>query len=164
MSKRIARLWVLVAVAAAVIVPASALGGASVPYKGSDVGAWGSDGSNRCGALLPVWVETSGSATHVGRYQYSSRECADLGHGTFAGSFTLTAANGDRLVGRYAGTFTADAENIYYEQENTIEGGTGRFVGAAGRFHVSGIAALDGSGRDVQIADGTIASIGSTTG
>jgi hypothetical protein len=162
MKSGIARLAALVLAVVALALPVRALAGELVPFKGSDRGSWGVDASDRCGSLLPVWVETSGKGLHVGRYTYSSRECADLGAGTYAGAFTLTAANGDTIVGHYAGTFTADASNIYYEQTNTIEGGTGRFAGASGSFHVSGIAALDGSGADVQRAKGAISSVGSS--
>ena len=149
----------LVLAAVAVLAVPVAQAGAQVPFKGSDGGSWGI-GSHDCGALVPVFVDTAGTATHVGRYAYASQECADLGGGTFAGAFTITAANGDTLTGTYAGTFTVDeAGAIHYEQTNTVSGGTGRFAGASGSFHVSGIAFPDG--RDVQQAGGTISSVGS---
>ncbi|HWQ23878.1 MAG TPA: hypothetical protein VNK94_07215 [Gaiellaceae bacterium] len=129
-----------------------------VPFAASDRGSWGV-GTHDCGSSLPVWVETSGVGTHVGRYRYSSRECADLGDGTYAGSFTVTAANGDTIEGSYAGTFTVDgAGTIHYEQTNTITGGTGRFAGASGSFHVSGLAYGDGG--DVQRLSGAISRVG----
>ena len=163
MRKTFGRLVLLALAAAALVLPVrGALAAEMVPFKGSDSGMWGVDDSSRCGSLLPVFVQTSGTGTHVGSYTYSSQECADLDNGIYAGQFTLTAANGDTVVGHYEGTFTADSANIYYEQTNTIEGGSGRFAGASGSFHVSGIAALDGSGADVQRASGEISSVGST--
>jgi hypothetical protein len=156
--QRIRRGAVLVAALAALALPAAALGGARVPLKISDSGSWGV-GVHDCGSQLPVFVDTTGTGTHLGRYAYASQECADLGGATFAGAFTITAANGDTLVGTYAGTFTVDGGGtIHYEQTNTVTGGTGRFAGASGSFHVSGLAY--GDGRDVQRAAGWIGRIG----
>lgn len=129
-----------------------------VPFAASDRGSWGV-GTHDCGSALPVWVETSGVGTHIGRYRYSSRECADLNGGRYAGSFTATAANGDTIAGSYEGTFTVDgAGTIHYEQENTVTGGTGRFAGGSGSFHVSGLAY--GDGRDVQSLSGALSRVG----
>jgi hypothetical protein len=55
----------------------------------------------------------------------------------------LTAANGDTITGTYAGTVVRVAGDLgFYEQDNVITGGTGRFAGASGGFHLSGIANL----------------------
>lgn len=150
------RLGAVIVATAALALPVQALAGASVPLKGADNGSWGI-GGHECGSLLPVWVETAGTATHLGRYGYVSQECVDLG----AGTFTITAANGDTIVGTYAGTFTVDGGgNIHYEQTNTVTGGSGRFAAAAGAFGVSGIAYADGS--DVQQLSGAITSVGAS--
>ena len=142
--KRITRLVFLAAFACAVALPAAALAGDEVPLRGSDQGSWGL-GTHNCGALLPVFVADSGAATHLGRYAYSSQECANLAAGTYAGSFTMTAASGDTVTGTYAGTFTVDAAGtIHYEQTNTITGGTGRFASASGTFALSGLAFANG--------------------
>jgi hypothetical protein len=149
----------LLALLAVLAVPVGALASDQVPFKGADAGSWGT-GSHDCGALLPVFVANSGNATHVGRYSYSSHECVDLGAATYAGSFTITAASRDRLEGTYAGTFTVDSGgNILYEQTNTVTGGTGRFVGASGSFHLSGFAGGDGT--CLQRLAGAISSVGS---
>jgi hypothetical protein len=147
----------LAGAAAALALPMVAFAGAQVPFKAADAGTWGV-GAHDCGSQLPVFVDTVGTGTHLGRYSYASEECADLGAATFAGAFTITAANGDTLVGTYAGTFTVDAAGtIHYEQTNTVTGGSGRFAGTSGSFQVSGLAY--GDGRDVQRASGRIARV-----
>ena len=60
---------------------------------------------------------------------------------TVGGRFTLTRANGDTLTGTYSGGAVALPGGIAnFEDEAVITGGTGRFSGAGGRFHVSGTA------------------------
>ena len=142
-------------------VPIVALAGAQVPFKGADRGNLGGLGSHGCGALAPVFVETSGQATHVGAYSYSARECVNFATSTYSGAWELTAANGDKLIGTYAGSFEVVGTDIAYEQENTVTGGSGRFAEAEGSFDVGGIAStLDFS--DVQVLEGTISSVGSS--
>ena len=118
---------VLGAVLIGLTVPIAAVAGAQLPFKGADAGSWGLAGHD-CGALTPVVVTTSGHATHIGAYSYASRECVNFATSTFAGSWQLTAANGDTLVGTYAGSFVVVGTDILYEQENTVTGGTGRFA------------------------------------
>ncbi|HEY2973052.1 MAG TPA: hypothetical protein VGJ48_11110 [Pyrinomonadaceae bacterium] len=112
----------------------------TVPLKAQDAGTWGV-GSHECGTSLPVVVETTGTATHLGHYTYASQECADLAAMTYQGEFTIRAADGATLFGTYEGTFDFDEDgNIVYHQTNTISGGTGRLTDASGLFTVSGIA------------------------
>jgi hypothetical protein len=143
----------VVLAAAALAIPVQALAGPDLPFKGSDSGMWGM-GSHDCGALFPVFVETAGHATQLGRYAYSSQECVNFGDATYAGAWAMVGASGDRIQGTYAGSFTLDGSTIVYEQENTITGGTGRFTGASGSFHLSGLAFADGSG--LQALSGSI--------
>jgi hypothetical protein len=63
---------------------------------------------------------------------------------TFAGSFTITAANGDTLSGAYAGNITGflddvTATNVFAA---AVTGGTGRFAGATGSLAGTGQANL----------------------
>lgn len=145
----------VVLVAAALAVPVYASAGSDLPFKGSDSGMWGL-GSHSCGAEapVPVFVETAGHATQLGRYAYSSEECVDFDTATYAGNWQMVGASGARIQGTYEGTYTLDGTTIVYEQENTITGGTGRFTGASGSFHLSGLALADGSG--VQALSGSI--------
>jgi hypothetical protein len=151
--------FALVALAvAALVLATAALASGTVPYKGIDVGNW-AIGTEPCDGSFVintsgVAIIKTGVAPDVFRYTYSSHECA-TGAVTYAGVFTITAANGGTIVGSYAGTVRVDAAgNAFYEQTNTITGGSGRFAGAWGSFHVSGIAPA--SGVDVQRAEGAI--------
>lgn len=62
----------------------------------------------------------------------------------FSGSFTITAANGDTLVGAYVGHITGslDDGSSTYVFTGTATGGSGRFAGAAGMLSGTGQANL----------------------
>lgn len=151
---------VLGALLVALAVPLVAYAGAEVPFKGADAGTWG-EGTHDCGALFPVFVETSGQATHVGSYSYSARECVNFATSTYSGTWQITAANGDILSGTYAGSFEIVGSDIVYTQENDVSGGAGRFAGADGSITVGGVAStVDFS--DSQVLDGAISTVGSS--
>lgn len=120
-----------------------ALGAEQVPFRGSDVGGFDLPGSCSDGSLEVV-IAGTGRATQLGAYAYTANECFDPLSGTFAGAPTLTAANGDMIVGTYAGQVfaTTDPNVITYEEELVISGGTGRFAEATGTLHVTGLANL----------------------
>jgi hypothetical protein len=124
-------------------VAGSALGAEEVPFRGSDVGGFDLPGSCSDGSLEVVLAGT-GRATQLGAYAYTANECFDPLSGTFAGAPTLIAANGDTIVGTYAGQVfaTTDPNVITYEEELVISGGTGRFAEATGTLHVTGVANL----------------------
>jgi hypothetical protein len=118
-------------------------GAEELPFRGSDAGDFAipencSDGS------LQIVITGIGHATQVGRYAYSASECFDPVSGIFAGSSTLTAANGDSLLGSYVGRVsgTTDPNVVAYVEELEISGGTGRFVGVTGTLQVTGEANL----------------------
>jgi hypothetical protein len=140
-----------------------ALAGASVPFKGTDAGAWG-QGDHDCGALFPIHIAGSGVASHTGRYDYVALECLDLSDYPFPyeGTFMITAANGDTIVGTYSGTAVIADDNvtILYEQQATVTGGTGRFSGVTGTLAVAGIAYEHGA--YVQQLTGRISSVGAS--
>jgi hypothetical protein len=72
------------------------------------------------------------------------------------------AANGDAISGSYAGIVANVVGDLgFYEQDNVITGGTGRFAGASGQFHLSGIANLATLDSSQQIS-GTVSSPGSS--
>jgi hypothetical protein len=133
----------LLVVLVTLALPVQALAGKAVPLKGHDKGNFTltTDG---CGAgVFAVAVNDTGKATHVGTYGYHSDECFNGATGAFSGTFTITAANGDTISGTYAGTVVEVVGSLgFYEQDNVITGGTGRFDGASGQFHLSGIANL----------------------
>ena len=103
-----------------------------------------------CGA--PPWLLNTqageGEATHLGRFQVTFTFCIDatdlLDDGMLTegesvpytdGVGTITAANGDILYLAISGVIHPSADPDYdfeFEDAFTVEGGTGRFDGAAG--------------------------------
>jgi hypothetical protein len=150
----------LLVVLAALALPVQALAGKQVPLKGHDKGSFTLT-ANACGAgVFAVVVDDAGNATHVGAYAYHSNECFNGATGAFNGTFTITATNGDTISGTYAGAVVAVVGDLaFYEQANVITGGTGRFAGASGEFHLSGIANL-ASLESSQRISGTVSSPG----
>ena len=114
----------------------------SVPFRGWDVGGFVLPGA--CAGGVTVDIDGAGRATHLGRYEYSALECFNPDAGTFAGTATITAADGATLSGHYAGTVagTADPNVISYSENLVIDDGTGRFAGASGHLTVDGLANL----------------------
>jgi hypothetical protein len=121
---------------------APAVASVSVPFHGVDRGHFTIPGDCPGGAL--VVIGGSGTASALGRYAFTSVECFDPGTGTFAGTPTFIAANGDTLTGSYSGTVagTDDPNVITYDEELTIASGTGRFASTTGAAHVHGVANL----------------------
>lgn len=121
-----------------------AFGADEVPFRGSDEGGFELPGACPGGSLEQVVIEGTGHATHVGAYTYAATECLDAVTGAFAGTSTLTAANGDAITGSYEGrvSVTADPDVIAYQEELDVTGGTGRFAGATGTLQVAGVANL----------------------
>jgi hypothetical protein len=85
-----------------------------------------------------VHLDAAGVATHVGRFTLESPHRVDLSTVPVrgAGTFALTAANGDRVTGRSEGLGTpTENPDVYTIVETfTVTGGTGRFAGASGSF------------------------------
>jgi hypothetical protein len=106
----------------------------NAPFKGHDSGTFEFTQDACAGNLVPLRTHTTGEATLIGGYTFETQECFDNGTFTFSGSFTITAANGDKLSGDFAG------QNIGFLDEvtainaftATVTQGTGRFVGATG--------------------------------
>jgi hypothetical protein len=114
--------------------PAAALGnagGTDRPVKGTAVG----DITVSITPGLPVEVDVTGVATHLGKFTGHFEGSAEIIGGTVFGEGTLTlvAANGDELTGTF--TFTGpppSPEPHEVATEFTITGGTGRFADASG--------------------------------
>jgi hypothetical protein len=121
-----------------------AFGAEDVPFRGSDEGGFQLPGACAGGSLEEVVIGGTGRATQLGAYTYSATECFDAVSGAFAGSATLTAANGNAITGTYQGQVsgTADPDVITYQEELELTGGTGRFAGATGTLQVAGVANL----------------------
>ena len=133
----------LVLVALALPMYATAGDQAQVPLKGSETGTFQLLGPCETGGIV-LDVTGSGHATFLGSYSSHYRECFDPATGAvIGGSFTLTAGNGDRLFGTYSGqAFPTGESNVLYDDPGVIKGGTGRFAGASGVVTQSGLANL----------------------
>src|SRR5690349_13858776 len=100
-----------------------AMAGDQVPYKGEEVGE-----VTAVSFQFPFAVSSTaavGEATHVGHYTLTGNFAVDVRFGTAAGTFTLTAANGDMLFLDMEGhavptDLTKTVANF------TVTGGTGR--------------------------------------
>ena len=136
--KALIGLLVLVALA----LPMYATAGDQMPLNGSETGTFQLLGPCETGGLA-LEVTGTGHATFIGRYTGHYRECFDPATGAVTdGSFTLTAENGDTLYGTYAGQAVPTGANVSYDDPGVITGGTGRFTGASGNAHTTGVANL----------------------
>lgn len=106
-----------------------------VPFQGSIEGAFIARPTAEAGILESV-AHAAGRATHVGTFTKVTRDAVNLATGAVAGSFTITAPNGDLLNGTYEGLlfFGLVPGTFSWELRATFTGGTGRFVHASGDF------------------------------
>jgi hypothetical protein len=89
------------------------------------------------GGGTPVVFRGLGKISKLGPLFLTVKKCRTLVNGvaTFAGTFTMTASDGDTLIGDYAGKRLGSLdENGYGEFQGTwtVTGGTGRFTHASG--------------------------------
>jgi hypothetical protein len=93
-------------------------------------------------AVLRSDIVGAGNATHLGNFTTVQHHCFDPNDpsGAFTdGFYTFTGANGDTIFGTYNGHLVPIAPPVFaIVGEFTIEGGTGRFVGASGGGAASG--------------------------
>jgi hypothetical protein len=137
------------------VAASGALAAAHVPLKGSDAGHFEIPDACADGTAHVV-INGVGNATRIGRYDFSSNECFDPVGGTFVGTPTFTAVNGDTLTGTYRGQITAVEGDVgYYTETLQITGGTGRFEGMTGTAQISGQANLK-TGEYEQTLSGTL--------
>jgi hypothetical protein len=106
-----------------------------VPFKGNATGTI--TGQEVVGPTEVVLTGVSGgNATHLGTFTRTEELHLNPETGSFTGTLTFTAANGDEMACTMTGQFVSstDAAGDY-----VITGGTGRFAGAAGgaAFNVS---------------------------
>ena len=116
----------------------------NAPFKGHDSGTFEFLPAGCTAGLSPLRTHTTGNATLIGNYSFETQECFDNSALTFSGSFTITAANGDTLVGSYVGSVTGflDDDTPTYVFTATVDDGTGRFAGATGTLSGTGQANL----------------------
>ena len=128
----------------ALALPMQAAAQDQVPIKGAESGTFKLLGPCETGGII-LEVTGTGHSTLLGNYSGRYRECLDPATGAVTeGTFTLTAANGDKVFGTYGGQSlpTDDPTVVSYEDPGVITGGTGRFADAAGTMNTSGRANL----------------------
>jgi hypothetical protein len=84
-----------------------------------------------------------GNSTHLGKTLLNGGDCITPveDYYRFEGKLTLTAANGDKLTGDYAGSFTPSGKGSMYNLTGAkfhITGGTRRFSKASGTADLTG--------------------------
>ncbi len=110
-------------------------GGTDRPMQGTTLG----DVTVTLAPGLPMEVDVTGVATHLGKYTGHLEGTAEIIGGTVfgEGTFTLVAANGDQLSGTFALTGPPSSGAVHpVSSVLTITGGTGRFADASGTMTV----------------------------
>jgi hypothetical protein len=109
-------------------------GAPTVPLKGS------LEGTTIVTPLNPpfasVVVTASGNATQLGRFTLQLPHVVNFATRSAEGTFTFTAANGDRLTGVFTGQADTTPPIFKLEERGTITGGTGRFAEASGTIAI----------------------------
>ncbi len=105
--------------------------GKQVPFKGRSSGVV--TVTNVSYPFVTTRVVGEGEATHLGHFTLTAEAVVDvsLPGGPAAGSWTLTAANGDQL---YVTFVAYGIDPTHGHGDFTIVGGTGRFQGATGSY------------------------------
>jgi len=108
---------------------------------------------------VPITDTLTGTGSHLGRLTATYPHCVDFVAGTFSGTATFTAANGDQLLvlleGK-AGEYPACTPICAVTFTGTItSGGTGRFVDADGTLSGPGTVDL-GASTITAVLTGTI--------
>lgn len=139
------RAVVIVAALAVLLQPPSAPADEMVPFEAKLVG-FAAPVFNPDGTISNTEV-AAGQALHMGLVTWMSEEKAKFtGENTLSvcASFTLTAANGDKVFGTYKTTGTVDFSTFVgtFVGPYVITGGTGRFVNATGSGTIVGVGNL----------------------
>jgi hypothetical protein len=101
-------------------------------------------------------LEGTGQATHLGKFRLVSDFAVDVTNFTAAGTFTMTAANGDTIVGTSLGVASVLGATANITETYTITGGTGRFADASGTIVIWRVLATT-TGLSAAVMEGVIA-------
>lgn len=127
--------------ASAAVLPGAALAARAM----SVVGAWKGQltaSSTSTPGVLAVTDTGSGLANEIGPFQLSPAETDSFIADTVTGgTFTISDARGDSVLGTYDGTFSPiSATAVVFNSPGQIRGGTGKLRGAVGSITFEGIA------------------------
>ena len=138
----------------------TALAGDQVPFRGSLEGRYTITVNPPIGTIVGSGI---GIGTHLGRFTYEFPHTVNFGSTPpiGRGTYSFTAANGDKVHATFTGQSTPVAPGfVYVVEECVITGGTGRFINATGRFTVMRLVDQF-NGRTSGSYEGTISSPGS---
>jgi hypothetical protein len=89
----------------------------------------------------------TGTASNVGRFVAIFTGIVDSSTNSAAGTFTVTAANGDQLSGTWTGVGEVVGPGVVKLTEDAIiTNGTGRFAGASGAFTIVRVESIGATG------------------
>jgi len=139
---------VVLAGVAAVLAPKAVLADESVNVDGtfsvSNMVPSARDYCGPSGGDVSVEAQGIGRISGLGPLFLTVKKCFTIAAGTYAGTFKMTAGNGDTLTGTYAGTKDSSLtdENGYFPFQGTltVTGGTGRFRHARGDLSFTAVA------------------------
>jgi hypothetical protein len=136
----------LVAAAAVALTATPVRAGDSVriegPFTVSYMGPSAVDYCAASGGDLSIEAQGIGRISGLGPMFLVVKKCFRFADFTYAGTFTMTVANGDTLHGIYAGTQSPPDENGFgpFQGTLTVTGGTGRFRHARGALDFTAVA------------------------
>jgi hypothetical protein len=128
---------------------------ALVPFKGDYITFPNIVGIDANGCNIQE-IDGVGNATHLGLNTWHSDALACPGAWVQTGTITFTAANGDQLYMKFAGTFSIGPGIAYFKGDYTFTGGNGRFLHAGGTGDYWGSASLTPGGTGEIFFDGVL--------
>jgi len=136
---------------------------AELPFRGEVSGSSTRSPIDQCHFLVTISAE--GQATYLGNFTWQSTHTLNVCTTPFTGSdgsLTLTAADGDQLLGTYTTTsqfIPTTPPVIATIFDITVTGGTGRFANTTGTIKATG-QGDPSTGAGTATLTGTISSIG----
>ena len=103
-----------------------------VPFKGIEVGCLSFVSFDY--PFITVLCTAEGEATYLGHYTVTGTLVVDGRDSTATGTFTMTAANGDKLFTTMTGYVVDPLSPNETVDTHTVTGGTGLFAGATGSW------------------------------
>jgi hypothetical protein len=100
------------------------------------------------GDNVSIQAQGLGNVPSLGALFLTVKKCFTFSDGTYAGSFTMSAANGDTLRGKYEGTQGSYDDNGFgpFQGVLTITGASGKFRGTRGHLTFEAVAGPDSVG------------------